>query len=167
LNPGAANVRRTLGLKYGAVVLLLDASKGSLSVFISRYFDIPEHNLIFCALGGILSIAGHILTPFLGFKGGKGVATTLGVFLVISPIPMLISAGFFLVVYKLSGYVSLGSILAAFFLPVSYILINLGNEFTTDFYFVAGMMGLVFLLILIRHTSNIKRMIQGKELKIN
>ena len=117
-NIGATNVIRSGGKGLGAATFLLDAAKGFLAV-IAAYMIASQLHLSrpaaqnLAATAALCAIMGHIYTVWLGFKGGKGVATGLGVFLAVSPIPALISLAVFIVVFAISRYVSLGSILAA------------------------------------------------------
>lgn len=87
-NIGATNVGRLIGWKFGFVVLALDITKGMLPVYLSSVY-VPEGGIPFQLLCGVCAVLGHMFSPFLGFRGGKGVATTFGVFLVLTPIACL------------------------------------------------------------------------------
>jgi glycerol-3-phosphate acyltransferase PlsY len=160
-NIGFTNVLRTVGILTGIVVLVLDTGKAyAVAFFFPQFFDDPH---LFRLVFGILVILGNIYNPFLHFKGGKGVGTGLGVALAISPFSALFSIAVFLIVVKLSRYVSLGSLSAAtiFFLFCSIFYTYTG----ADIYSVV-FAGLLFCAIVIRHLSNIKRLIRGEENKI-
>ena len=123
-NIGATNVSRLLGKKLGFCTLLLDIAKGYLPMFAAGLLlgDDPNRNLVI-GLCGAASITGHMFPVYLGFKGGKGVATALGVFLYLAPKALLLSLAVFIAAVGLTGYVSLGSLLAsAAILPGLYFL---------------------------------------------
>ncbi len=154
-NIGATNVARTMGKKAGLITLAGDVLKGWGMVFLaSQWFEIP----ILIALAGLVVFLGHLYSIFLNFKGGKGVATGLGVFSYIMPIPTLFSAGIFALSLKVSGYVSLSSILAAISLPI------FGIYFKTPlpYIYLAVIVGLFTLQ---KHHDNIIRLTQGTEAK--
>jgi acyl phosphate:glycerol-3-phosphate acyltransferase len=106
-NIGATNAARTLGLATGLVVLALDAAKGALAVWLAIRITGEPHLV---AATGFAAIVGHCFSPFLGFKGGKGVATTLGVFAVLAPVLAVIGIGVFLAVAGRTKIVALGSL---------------------------------------------------------
>ncbi len=155
-NAGATNISRVLGLKFALLVLFLDTLKGFVVALLASYLT-PDTLLFLLCCGAV--IIGHNWPVFFGFKGGRGVATTLGVFLVIAPIHTLIVLSFLIVIIVLTRYVSLGSIIGAISAPV--VLLLLRYPFP---YFIFGMA--VCLLILWRHAPNIKRLLQGKESKL-
>lgn len=113
-NIGATNVARLLGKKMGAVTLALDILKGFAPMFLAALVvrDEPGRDLI-VALCGAASVIGHMFPVYLGFKGGKGVATALGAFLYLAPLAVLGCLAVFLLTVRLSGYVSLGSLLGS------------------------------------------------------
>lgn len=162
-NVGATNVLRILGTKAGVIVLLLDIFKGFLPVFIVMNFT--NWSLYFPwlpVLVGISSILGHTFTLFLAFKGGKGVASTAGVFLALDPISFIAALFLFIIVVAFSKYVSLGSIFASLFLLVTqYMIFDKSNPYI--FYFTL----LISLFIIYKHKSNIVRLIKGNENKIS
>ncbi len=157
-NIGATNVFRSVGKLYGILVLLLDMIKGILPVFIYMYVI---NNTIYPGIVALFAILGHIFTPWLGFKGGKGVATTVGVFLMLSPISMLISLVVWLLIFLTTKYVSLASILLSITLPLTYFLLHRSN---IDFSILALAL-LLTVIIFLTHTGNIKRLLKGKERK--
>jgi glycerol-3-phosphate acyltransferase PlsY len=117
-NIGATNVIRSGAKWLGITTLLLDAAKGAAAVFIGsalarHALAAPAAVVSASAIAGLAAIIGHVFTFWLGFKGGKGVATGLGVFLALSPIALLVSLGIFLIVFLSMRFVSLASILAA------------------------------------------------------
>lgn len=120
-NLGATNVVRVLGWKTGLAVFLFDAAKGALPVALfPRYTEGTFDPRVLALVYGLAAIAGHVRPLFLKFgKGGKGVATASGVFVALAPVPMLIAFGVFALVVLVSGYVSLGSLVAAVVLPVA------------------------------------------------
>jgi glycerol-3-phosphate acyltransferase PlsY len=164
-NIGATNVGRVIGWKYGTIVLLLDALKGALPVFGATLIESPYSVTTTQILLGTMAILGHTYTPFLSFKGGKGVATALGVYLTLVPFVTLCAVVIFLLVYKVSGFVSLGSIVATLSMPLWYIgIVNYfpGSEYSPVVFLV---LIATFILITFTHRENIKRMLQGRELR--
>jgi len=155
-NIGATNVSRVLGKKYGLLVLFLDALKGAAAVLIARAAGLPTEYQV---LAGISAIAGHCFSPWLGFKGGKGVATALGAFLVISPKTTLVAFLIFLAVLLTTRYVSLSSITAALSYPLLYKVFEKPSSFS----FIVVSLGA--LLIVAKHHSNVKRLLKGEEKK--
>lgn len=155
-NIGATNAWRTLGKGPGFLIFLLDFLKGAISVYIGmKLGDIA----LACVLAGVFAIVGHSCSLFLKFKGGKGVATGLGVIVMMMPVPALLVFLVWLGVVKLSGYVSLGSIVAAAFVPV--LAWNFGYPVE---YIGFGILAAAF--IIIRHHANIGRLLSGTESKI-
>lgn len=157
-NPGATNILRNLGRKAGYTCFLLDAFKGIASALIgfglARLFAVPEGEL--CAVLGLAgAIFGHSFSAFLGFRGGKGVATTVGGLLVILPVVMLIGIAVWLAVFYSTRYVSLASIVLGLSLPVSAVFFasSLGR----------GLCLVLAVVILLRHRANIQRLLRGTE----
>lgn len=163
-NVGATNALRVLGTKYGVLALLLDALKGLAPILIARAI-FPEVTDLFLILVGLFAILGHIFTIFLRFKGGKGVATSAGVFAALLPVAVVFSLLVFIISVALFRYVSLGSILAALTLFVVTLIRNIRYEFAELelLIFVA----LIVIFIIFKHRSNIKRLINGNENKIS
>ncbi len=167
-NIGATNVARTLGAKWGIVVLLLDALKGLLPVlFIPLIFmnpDSPQFDHV-RVLSGVATIIGHMFPVWLGFRGGKGVATSLGVILVLGPWSTLFAVGAFALTFLLSRIVALSSIVAAIVFGVAQ-FIQLGSSaFTQEKWGLAVFSIAVPMLIIIRHWSNLGRIFRGEEKK--
>ncbi len=156
-NIGATNVSRLLGKKLGFCTLLLDIAKGYVPMFAAGLLlgDVPNRNLII-GLCGAASITGHMFPVYLGFKGGKGVATGLGVFLYLAPKALLGCLAVFIAAVGLTGYVSLGSLLAsAAILP--------GLYFFAEPSWKLVLAGYVVLMIWIKHYQNIGRLLKGTE----
>lgn len=177
-NAGGTNVMRVLGWKYGLLVIFLDALKGAIAVvIISRLFfgPLPFENIspfddftLVQIIAGMSAVIGHIWTVFAGFKGGKGIATALGMLLTLITIDMLIAVGVFGLVVLISRYVSLGSIIAAISVPATlFIRENLFHVdipgYTTLFPFIIG----VTVLVIFTHRKNLVRIINGNENKIS
>jgi len=158
-NIGATNALRSFGTVTGIVVLLLDGLKGYACIALARLI-LPDGNH-YAAFAGVAVVVGHIFTVFLKFKGGKGVATSAGVFLAIAPVPLLITLLTFVVVTWLTKYVSVGSILAA----VAFHILTLSKEViynTNDIPMVVATT-VVVLLIIYKHQDNLARLLNGTE----
>jgi len=162
-NVGATNALRVLGSKIGVITLLLDMGKGFVAVQLARILmpGVFEGYYVIIAL---VAITGHIFTLFLGFKGGKGVATSAGVFINLLPLPCLLTLIVFVIVVAISKYVSLGSITAALFLFIYVLIENIINNFGEWYYL--GVVTLVAGFIIIRHKANISRLFSGTENKL-
>ncbi len=155
-NIGATNAYRTLGPWPAFWVFLTDALKGVAGVLIGQYIG---GTALAELTGGIGAITGHNWSVFLKFKGGRGVATGLGVISIIAPkVTLIVFAAWAVIVY-LTRYVSLASIVAAALVPVSMWLLQARQEF---FYF--GILAAVF--VIVRHRPNIERLLKGEEPKI-
>jgi glycerol-3-phosphate acyltransferase PlsY len=159
-NIGATNVIRSGAKKLGALTFLLDVCKGIVAVLIvSRIALAPVSHQNALALAALCAILGHIYTVWLRFKGGKGVATALGVFLALAPYAALAGLAVFVIVFSLSKYVSLASILAAVaFAPAAMLL---PHRAYTPF-----MIAVIFaapLIVIARHHKNIARLLNGTE----
>jgi acyl phosphate:glycerol-3-phosphate acyltransferase len=156
-NIGATNVNRVLGRKLGILTLLCDVAKGFLPVYVVSLVLPPSVNSeIFIALCGLSTVVGHMFPIYLGFKGGKGVATALGVFLYLSPLSILFALLFFVAVVYFSGFVSAGSLAAAALIPLFILL--LGNSTSTVLVALT-----IAILVWLKHSSNIGRLIRGEE----
>ncbi|AYV54888.1 glycerol-3-phosphate 1-O-acyltransferase PlsY [Leptospira kmetyi] len=162
-NIGATNVGRLIGWKFGFPVLILDVAKGMLPVYLSGHF-VPEGGVPFQLACGVLAVLGHMFSPFLGFRGGKGVATTLGVFLVLTPIACLGAVFVFLAVYKFFKFVSLGSIFASLTLPLVYAFSSILLLHEEVSYWVLGTMVFISIGIILTHRENILRILNQSEL---
>ena len=158
-NIGATNVYRSVSKKAGLLVLILDGIKPMLALVIISYF-FNEYYQNFKFLYFLISIVGHVFPIWLTFKGGKGVACFFGGFLIISPIPTLISMAVWMVTVKITKISSLGALLSIFLLTSYQIVSNYGT-------LNKGTIFAIMLLIFWKHNENIKRLIEGKENKIN
>ena len=155
-NVGATNVMRTSGKMLGLFTLILDVAKGAGAVIAGKYF---LHTEVAGAIAGFLAMMGHAFPVFLGFRGGKSVATGAGAFLILSPFGILTSIGLFAILILLIRIVSLSSMIAAGMFPVFAWLY--GSEKQTVFW------GAVCAaLIIFRHKPNIERLIKGTEKRI-
>ncbi len=157
-NIGATNVLRALGPGYGALVLFLDAFKGFLPAFIGQH--IPPTTQAVGIIFGLLAILGHTHSVFLKFKGGKGVATSLGVLVALDARAAFFAFWFCLIPFILTRYVSLGSLCAAVFVPAYFIAI--GKPLP---YQVFGVLCALF--VIYKHRENLKRLREKKENKIS
>lgn len=151
-NIGATNVARTAGRWLGVLTLLLDVVKGVVPTLIGAALGGPR----LAAGAGCAAILGHTLSPYISFRGGKGVATAAGVFLVLAPVGTLGAIGVFVVAVWATGVVSIGSILAALTLPLGVALEGASPE-------AQGAAGLTMLLVLARHLPNLRRLLRGEE----
>lgn len=165
-NAGATNTFRVLGKNAGTIVLLIDVVKGVLAVllpFILGYAAWGSDALIHIQLlTGIIAVLGHVFPVFANFKGGKGVATSLGIIIGIHPLAAALCLGIFLVVFILSNYVSLGAIVAAFSFPwlVHFLFLN-ENLYLMIFSIVLSV------AVIATHHKNINRILKGEENKMN
>ena len=165
-NTGSTNAARVLGAKLGILTLILDVSKGLVPTLIAillrvDFFQNLTKILNFdYVLVGICAILGHVFSMFMNFKGGKAVATTLGVFLILVPKAILFAAIVFFVVFAISRYVSLSSILAAISLPIFIYFL-----YQQTIYVILGI--LIAILIVVKHRSNIERLKNGTESKFS
>jgi len=177
-NAGGTNVMRVLGWKYGVIAILLDAFKGVVAVvFIARlhYGGMPFENVtpfddftLVQIIAGISAVIGHIWTVFAGFKGGKGIATALGMLIIIVTIDMLVAVAVFAIVVTVSRYVSLGSILAAIAVPLTLVIReNLFHVNIEGYGTLLPFLIFVSLLVIYTHRKNVVRLINGNENKVN
>jgi len=154
-NIGATNVLRSLGKGPAALTLIGDMLKGTLAVALGRYFGLGT---FYEGIIGLSAILGHNFSVFLGFRGGKGVATSLGVFILYSPRTALITFVIWIAVVITTKYSSLGALISFGLLPLNIILFDSKEKLPVAL--------LVTLLILIRHTDNIQRLMKGTERKM-
>ena len=162
-NVGATNVLRVFGTKAGIIVLLLDIIKGYIPVLIITW--LYPQALWQPVLVGIFAILGHTFTIFLKFKGGRGVATSAGVFLALSPFSILAAILIFVLVVAITKYVSLGSMIAAVFLMITHTIFFILCESSNPYIFYFTL--ILCLFIIYKHKPNIMRLIKGTENKIN
>ena len=155
-NIGATNAWRTIGKKAGIAVFAADFLKGAVAVALGNFFVGTPIAMVIC---GLLAIVGHSLSLFLNFKGGKGVATGLGVIAMLMPTVTIIVFLVWLAIVSVTRYVSLGSIVAAALVPVLAKIFDCPTEY--------ALFGLLAAVIIIwRHNGNIKRLLDGTESKI-
>ncbi|HET9283353.1 MAG TPA: glycerol-3-phosphate 1-O-acyltransferase PlsY [Candidatus Angelobacter sp.] len=169
-NIGATNVVRSGAKGLGIATLVLDALKGSLAVGLASWFAASKYNdcgdfvafhcvntLPFLSTAALFAVLGHMFPVWLKFKGGKGVATALGVFCVLFPKAVLVSLAIFILVVAITRFVSLGSILAAIFFPIAaYFLLKPDAVSLT-------LSSLIALLVVLKHHQNISRLLAGTE----
>ena len=153
-NIGATNTYRVIGLKAALPVFLCDALKGAAGVVL-----LSSYGPMYMILGGILAMMGHNWSVFLGFKGGRGVATGLGVLIALSPLVALLCFLVWGIIVYFTKLVSLRSIIAAALVPVLMYV-------TGESYWFVGFGGLAALFVIVRHWDNIKRLLAGNELKV-
>jgi len=178
-NLGATNVGRVLGRKWGVLVFVLDAGKGALASLGAAAFldcdrkpwlDAPVHGDLILLGAGLACLIGNIAPFYLGFRGGKGVAVSMGVIFGVYPyltVPGVVAAVTWAVVMKVSGYVSLGSIAAACSLPIAFLGAAWAFSYSlTDHYPLFCLCLGVAMLVLIRHRANIHRLLTGTESKV-
>jgi acyl phosphate:glycerol-3-phosphate acyltransferase len=166
-NMGATNTFRVLGSKYGTIVMILDILKGAIAVglynFLPYYFssDAEAQRTNFMIGLGLAAVVGHIFPIYANFKGGKGVATLFGMILAVQPVVAISCVGVFLIVLYLTRYVSLSSILAALFLPISVLWI--WNDDVVSYRIFAL---IVAALVILTHQKNIGRILRGVESRV-
>ncbi len=156
-NIGATNVMRAAGKKLGVITLILDAAKGFVPVALATALGVHVYVI---ALVGLVAFLGHVFPVFLRFRGGKGVATALGVYLAVSPVTILGAFVVFVIVAAIWRYVSLASMIGAMVVPIGLYLIGAPLAFVI-------MAGLIALVVIIRHKDNITRLVKGSESKLS
>lgn len=156
-NIGATNVTRVLGKKLGVLTLLCDVAKGFIPVFLASIL-LPqgEYRELLIGLCGLATVLGHMFPVYLGFKGGKGVATALGVFLYLSPWAILMVLFVFVAVVAVTGFVSAGSLAASGLIPLCIWFLDGGSSILLSAV-------VIVCLIWIKHSSNIGRLCRGEE----
>jgi glycerol-3-phosphate acyltransferase PlsY len=157
-NIGATNVSRTSPM-LGILTLLLDALKGAAAVWLTRVF---ASSYTVMALAALFAVFGHMFPVWLGFRGGKGVATALGSFAMIAPEAVLVATAIFVVVVLIFRYVSLGSIIAVAFFPLLVYEMHSHGNMPAALAFMA----IASLLIIAKHSQNIQRLLAGTESRL-
>ncbi|NQY08604.1 MAG: glycerol-3-phosphate 1-O-acyltransferase PlsY [Flavobacteriales bacterium] len=163
-NSGATNTFRVLGKNLGIPVLFIDILKGWVAVKLGTFaLEMPQENQLvnFQLLLGLIALTGHIFPIYVGFRGGKGIATLLGLVIAIHPVAAIISLSVFLLVLFTTKYVSLSSIMGTLFFPISVIAIF--KELVPSLVIFSL---LVPVLVIVTHTKNIKRLINREESKV-
>ena len=161
-NIGAANVTRNAGAFAGALTLLLDAGKGYLAVWIAGHWT--YWNVRWMMLGAIFAVIGHVFPVWLQFRGGKGVATGLGVFIPICWQAVVAGVVLWLIIVLFWRYSSLGSIVAAAAMPVFIYVLYAPGHAPPEFVSLGAI--LIAVLILVKHRANIERLIAGEESRL-
>jgi len=154
-NIGATNVLRTSGKLPALITLFGDMAKGMAAVLMARYFDA---GIWYEGIVGILAVLGHNFSIFLKFKGGKGVATSLGVLVMYAPLAALATMGVWLAAVLMTRYSSLGAILSCCALPLAVYLFEDREKLLISL--------LLSIIVLMRHKDNIRRLIRGTETKV-
>jgi glycerol-3-phosphate acyltransferase PlsY len=154
-NIGATNLYRTVGRKVGIITLAGDCLKGLLPVLAVKYSSLPPD---YAAWVGLAAFSGHVFSVFLKFRGGKGVATALGVFLGLCPLAIASALIVFLVMMKVWRYVSLASVSAAAVTPIAVWALGGGRALNVVTMIIA-------IIVIVRHSENIKRLVEGTENK--
>ena len=167
-NIGATNTLRVLGKTLGGLALAGDAAKGLVPVLLISRLSAWPYAALAC---GIAAIAGHLASVFLRFKGGKGVATSLGVFLALCPVPTLISAGAFFATLLTTRMVSVGSIAASVAMTASVYALPHAIATTPTHLLPEGwalriMVTVIAALVIVKHRANVGRIIRGEESKV-
>ena len=162
-NLGATNVYRSLGPGIGVAVLMLDIAKGALPTWLVPTLPVSAGfpgGAEWCRLSvGLAAVLGHVFTVFAGFKGGKGVATTAGVLLALSPLAFAAVALVFVVTVAVTRFISLGSILGALALAIALGVTAQGGVRSPTFVFGV----VIALVVILRHRENIGRLVRGEE----
>ena len=176
-NAGMTNVMRTMGILPGLLTLLIDSAKGALCCLLARLlvfpyvfgtlgfeFLRPEYAVYYC---GILCLIGHIYPLFFGFRGGKGVPTTLGVLCVCQYQTALLALGVFLIVFLITRIISLGSIVASITLPVLNAIFASRIDGAPNAVLVQCLLiSVITVIIIFMHRANIVRLVHGEEKKL-
>jgi acyl phosphate:glycerol-3-phosphate acyltransferase len=159
-NIGATNVARELGMKWGVITLILDVLKGLVPILVFSVYvsgSGTKHEIALAGIG-LCALLGHMFPLFLKFRGGKGVATALGVYLAMSPLSCLCGLVLFVLIVAIWDFISLGSIIAACAMPLFLILFGKPYPFIAASVFMA-------LLICVKHRENIRQLVRGEERK--
>ena len=152
-NIGATNLYRTVGRSVGAITLLGDCLKGAIPALLVKHYSLPVE---YVAWVGLAAFCGHVFSIFLMFRGGKGVATALGVFLVLSPLAVVFALAVFVGFMLVWRYVSLGSIMSAAVMPLAVAFLD-GDR--TIFLVTL----IISSVVIVKHHGNIKRLLAGAE----
>ncbi len=165
-NAGATNTFRVLGVKAGIPVLIIDVFKGWISVNLPHFFDTgmfaySSSFINFQLVLGLAALLGHIFPIYAGFRGGKGIATLLGIIIALDPHGALFAISIFLIILVLSRFVSLSSMIAALSFPLYIIAIEKNPYLSITIFSL-----FIAILVLITHQKNIERLLRGEESKI-
>jgi glycerol-3-phosphate acyltransferase PlsY len=166
---GATNVSRRSGKRAGIVTLLLDVMKGVVAAFVARIVVNPNWVIAdwLIAASAVAAIVGHIFPVWLRFRGGKGVAIGAGIFFALQPLAVLCAGIVFVIIFRLTRYVSLSSIIGALVIPLAVWLTH--NVWPKDLDLVPMLIGATIcaLLIIFAHRGNIARLVKGTEPKFS
>ncbi len=166
-NVGATNVRRVLGRKWGILCFSLDFLKGFIpalaAVLLARQGSLGIDDTAVVA-ACLAAVAGHVWPVYLGFRGGKGVSTIAGVLLAVAPLSLLCGGAVWFLVFNLSRYVSLSSIVSAIFLPFSALFFSRWGIYPLSNILQTMLFGMA-VLVIVKHSGNIKRLMEGTESK--
>ncbi len=159
-NIGSTNVKRIAGDKVAKLTQAFDVLKGIMPVgiafVIANFYSLPISKDLFVSTVALAAVVGHCYTPFLGFNGGKGVNTTLGAFILVAPVPVLVGFATYMIMTTFVKVVSVRSITAAASLPVTALIMGLPAPITIAIFLVTGLM-------VLRHKDNIKRLVKKEE----
>jgi glycerol-3-phosphate acyltransferase PlsY len=160
-NVGASNAMRLLGKKWGIVILLIDATKGLVPVLLVQHSFFASDAAVerYAMLSALSAIVGHVFPVWLKFRGGKGVATGLGVMTALIPLAVAVALPVFIVVVAVSRYISLGSIVAALVLPAAFFI----DHRLADSAELFGFVCIACIFVIYKHKANIKRIVAGEE----
>lgn len=152
-NVGATNVMRSAGKAPGLLALILDGLKGAITVMIARGFDAPE---TWVCVAGLCAVIGHLFPVWLGFRGGKGVATGAGLFAPLAPAALGVATLAFIATLAATRYASVASIVASLSLPLAAFLLGFDSTITLTALLAA-------LMVVVKHHANIVRLFRGVE----
>lgn len=160
-NVGASNAMRLLGKRWGVAVLLFDALKGLVPVLLVQHTFFAADAAVqrYAMASALAAMVGHVFPVWLAFRGGKGVATGLGVMTALIPVAVAIAVPVFVLVVAVTRYISLGSIVSALVLPAAFFIDHDLSGSPELFLFVC----LACLFVIYKHKSNIKRIVAGEE----
>ncbi len=173
-NLGSTNVYRNLGWKPGVAVQILDIAKGLLPVLlVASFFDTQmpfenrtpfEDSTVVRLIAGVTAVVGHMWSVFAGFRGGKGINTSMGMLVAVAPVELAIAFGVFLLLIGFFGYVSLGSMVAAMVIPVTmFIRRNVLNVEIDGYLTLICFLIALSVMVLYAHRSNLQRLVEGTE----
>lgn len=162
-NAGATNTFRVLGKKPGIIVLIIDIIKGAIASLLPFYFytGTTDQVVNLQIITSIVAVVGHVFPCFANFKGGKGVATSLGVIIGLHPAAAGICMAVFLLVFLTSHYVSLGAMIGAITFPLSIVFV-----FHTHSFWLIVFAHVLAILVILAHRKNIQRLLKGEESKM-
>ncbi len=173
-NMGSTNIFRVLGWKWGVIVQVVDILKGlSAVLFVSHMFggEMPFNNrtpfedeTVIKLIAGAAAVLGHVFSLFVNFRGGKGINTAAGMLVALAPIDVGIAAAGFLIAVVISGYISLGSIIAAITIPLAMIFrYNILHDNIPGYHTIVYFAAAIALVVLYTHRANIRRLASGTE----